>query len=652
MRKKFMLVYIILFSWLSACTAAGEPPAAQACEPSTQGIMLLPTAEPVTDPNLAGDNPRDYLYDDPCGLGLENPTPEPGEPTIRTGAVRNVTLDSHDAQIEAVAASAHMTAVAWTDEGGVYVGISRGQGGFEIARVADGSHPDLAISGVSRLHLVYEQGGQILYRVADGNTHPADVDSLFVSFGSEPQIEVDLSNWAHIVYRNFGGLQHIVHLGPDNWFPVPLPPANTFSLTSTGESLRLLVTTDTEVQLYSMYFNDAPVYQWTLIAAWPIEGELQGTAHLAYNKPTGVVDVYDYDGQESYWLAVAWVERFEGATLVETDTHIPTYEIVNPLYPEQLANPDQIFNGLNATRWHGDNTPYAAGLWQTIPVTSSPLTVQAQVKVIADAEANAQLQLGIDPDGGTDPLSPTVVWSAPLAGPSDFTPISLTTPVPGSTATLFLRATQDVPGVNAVAIWDAVEVTAGAADIQNPSFEGGFVSQGVVENIPDGWTAFYDDTYSSNIDSSAAARDTYRVYSAWSEDRGGTWSEKQAITENAELAAGTTGALRPMVYPAITTRTEPDNIAFFYIYESGDPPAGTSFLRYGRPYITRCEAGTTNCTDTPGEPLFSRDLVRPTINLLATQKHASSGHVVLVWDSLQADYESKDIHMTILSLEQ
>lgn len=134
MHQKFMLVFILLTAWLVACVPASEPPSAQPCESSTQGITLLPTAEPVIDPHLAGENPQDYLYDDPCGRRSGAPTPEPAEPAIRTGAVRNVTLDSHDAQVEAVAASAHMTAVAWTDEDGVYVGISRGQGGFAVRR--------------------------------------------------------------------------------------------------------------------------------------------------------------------------------------------------------------------------------------------------------------------------------------------------------------------------------------------------------------------------------------------------------------------------------------------------------------------------------------------------------------------------------------
>ena len=126
-------------------------------------IAPLPTTEPVAGPDLNGENPRDYVYVADCGRLAES-TPKTAETAILavlTGAVQNVTLDSHDAQIESVAASAHMTAVAWTQDGGVYVGNSWGKGGFEIARIDDGANPDVAISGVSRLRLVYEKQGAI-----------------------------------------------------------------------------------------------------------------------------------------------------------------------------------------------------------------------------------------------------------------------------------------------------------------------------------------------------------------------------------------------------------------------------------------------------------------------------------------------------------
>lgn len=651
MSKIFLFSLLIIVVAPTSCQPATTLPAAEPCGSSTQEIILLPTSEPNEDPDLTGENPRDYVYAQDCDTVID-PTKEPTESVVHMGQMQNVTLDSHDAHIESVVASAHMTAVAWTQDGGVYVGISRGQGSFEIDRVDDGSHPDLAVSGANRLHLVYEKQGALYYRTADGDAHPADDEfTVFGILGTEPQIEVDLSNWAHIVYKSLGQPNHIIHMGGDNWFSVSLPAANDFSLTSTGESLQLLLTTDSEVQLHNMFLTENPVYQWTMRDSWPLEGQLQGPAHIAYNKPAGIVNYNDYDGSEPYWLAVSWVERFEDTALPEQDTLIPAYEIVNPLSPDQLGNPDQLAHGMNATRWHGNNHPYDAGLMQTIPVNSDLLRVQAQTRVIISEGGHAQLRMGIDPTGGVDPFSSSVVWSSPVTNPEAFTTVSVEVSVSGSSATLFLRATQDVLDEQALAIWDHVEITSGDGIIQNASFEGNFNAQGVVANIPEGWTAFYDDTYTSDIDSGAVPRDVYRVYGAWSSDRGASWSGKEAITENRELAAGITGALRPAVYPAILTSTEPDEITFFYVYESGDPPSGTTFLRYGRPYLTRCEAGTTDCTDTPGEPLFARDQIRPTTNLIAVSDHDSGdGHVVLVWDTLQTDYESKDVYMTLVSL--
>ncbi|MFO7684349.1 MAG: hypothetical protein R6X34_30330, partial [Chloroflexota bacterium] len=85
------------------------------------------------------------------------------------------------------------------------------------------------------------------------------------------------------------------------------------------------------------------------------------------------------------------------------------------------------------------------------------------------------------------------------------------------------------------------------------------------------------------------------------------------------------------------------NIAFFHICESGDPLVGTIFQCYGRPNFTCCAAGAIDCTDALGDPVFTRDLTRPTINLAALQDLASNGQKVLVWDTLQADHERKDI---------
>lgn len=100
------------------------------------------------------------------------------------------------------------------------------------------------------------------------------------------------------------------------------------------------------------------------------------------------------------------------------------------------------------------------------------------------------MRIGIDPDGGSGPFSTGVVWSSPLDNLGEFTTISLETAVSGSRATLFLRDTQDALCAKAVAVWDHVEVTSGGAVIRSASFEGACNPQGVVIDIPEGWTAF------------------------------------------------------------------------------------------------------------------------------------------------------------------
>ncbi|MCB0016118.1 MAG: hypothetical protein KDE34_29580, partial [Anaerolineales bacterium] len=116
------------------------------------------------------------------------------------------------------------------------------------------------------------------------------------------------------------------------------------------------------------------------------------------------------------------------------------------------------------------------------------------------------------------------------------------------------------------------------------------------------------------------------------------------------LSGGTTGAIRPDVVPVISTATEPPSASFFYIYETGDPPPGTTFLRFGRPYTTMCDLGTADCTDTPGLPLLPRNVVRPSYRLLSAPDPFNPDRAMLAWDSLQTDTVSRDVHASYLVL--
>jgi hypothetical protein len=326
----------------------------------------------------------------------------------------------------------------------------------------------------------------------------------------------------------------------------------------------------------------------------------------------------------------------------------PIYEAVNPLYPDQLANPHQIYEGLNAVRWRSEGAPFNGGLQQPVSVPNPQGAIQfqaiglAEIHGAGEGSVDLRMRMGIDPTGGNSPDSPSVVWSAANA-PTAFTRFAVSAPAAVDTVTLFLRATLNTPGVRVTVVWDAAQ--AQNAGLDNGGFEGPFVAQSTL-TVPEGWSAYYEDSGNSPL----SGRDVYTVYAAWSGDGGSSWSAATPVVANRDISGGTTGAMRPDVYPVITTATEPASVAFFYVYEAGDPPAGTSFLRFGRPTVTTCELGSTACGDPPGRPLMPRNVVRPGYRLLVAPDPFHQERAMLIWDALQTDYASKDVYATYVAL--
>src|SRR5690606_1207600 len=119
---------------------------------------------------------------------------------------------------------------------------------------------------------------------------------------------------------------------------------------------------------------------------------------------------------------------------------------------------------------------------------------------------------------------------------------------------------------------------------------------------------------------------------------------------NRETSGSVTGALQAEVYPLIALTTEPPSVTFTYVYEAGDIPPGTEQRRFGRPYTTQCELGNAICTSNPGTPLLAREGVRPVGHLLLAPDLLTPDRALLVWDSLQLDYRSRDILATYLVL--
>lgn len=650
------LFTLVTTSLFVACTSPGEP-APPDC--SGDSIAIIPTATRQTDPDLFsppappdGGDGADYC---PTPIPAETPAGEFPEQFVTTEVV-NLSLDVANQDLAATAVGDDMLAVAWLSDGDIYVALSRGGNHFQVRRVDSGNSVSLAFSRANRLHVAYEQDGRILYRAADQGTHPADVAPLVVEDplhpvinGRTPQVVVDELNWAHVLYEQDGSIFKAKHLSNETWLtqfvaygtnPAVMPFYNEKELVLWGVptgtywfGIIMAAPYNGEIRVfrYLSWFN-----VWEQAAAFPIPPgeELTGFVGLDFLAVS----------EEEAWVYASWVTKRPFPEPPLPPYAQPVFEAANPLFPNQIANPNHIYAGLNAVRWRSEDSPFNAGLWQTIdvPDPGGVITVEAWGLTETAVDADMILQIGIDPTGGDNPDSPDVVWSA-AAAPTDFTQFSASVPAQGSAATVFLRGvlnTADVPGT---AVWDSAVIQNGSG--VNLDFEGPFVLQDSI-TVPEGWTAWYQDSGNTL----PGGRDVYTVYAAWSDSGGYPWSGPEAVTANRDLSGGTTGAIRPDVMPVISMATEPPSVSFFYIYESGDPPPGTTFLRFGRPYQTQCELGTTNCTDTPGIPLLPRNVVRPSYRLLAASDPFNPDRAILTWDSLQTDVTNKDVYTTYVVL--
>lgn len=634
---------------LAAC-AHPVPPVSPGC--LTNGITIIPTATRQTDPDLLsppsppdGGHSADYC---PTPVPAETPVEDFPEQFITTEVV-NLSLDVANQDLAATAVGDDMLAAAWLSDGDIYVALSRGGNHFQVRRIDSGHSVSLAFSRANRLHVAYEQNSRILYRAADQGTHPAEVESVFVEYGRTPQVVIDELNWAHVLYEQDGSLFKAKHLSNETWLtqfvaygtnPAILPFYNEKELVLWG------IPTDTAwfgILLAAPYNGTLRLFRylswfnvWEQVAAFPVPPgeELTGPAGLDYLPAS----------QDEAWVYLSWVTRRPFPEPPLPPYGQPVFEAANPLFPNQIANPHHIYAGLNAVRWRSQETPFDAGLRQTIdvPDASGAITASAWGLVAAADSTGMALRIGIDPTGGDNPDSPEVVWSAASA-PASFTQFSVTAPAQGRTAAIFLRGTLNNRDMSGTAVWDAVTIQNGSG--VNLDFEAPFVTQDSI-TVPDGWTAWYQDSGFRP----AHGRDGYTIYAAWSNSGGTSWTGPAAVTANRDLSGGTTGAIRPDVVPILSTATEPPSVSFFYIYETGDPPPDTTFLRFGRPYQTQCQLGTTNCTDMPGIPLLVGNVTRPVTRLLVTTDPFASGRAFLVWDGLQTDNIRKDIYATYVVL--
>jgi hypothetical protein len=631
-----LLLAFVLISCNSPASTPGD------CT-THSGIHIAPTATLAVDPDLSippsvpGDGGDGRVY---CPTTTPPAAATPPTAFVTTQLV-NLSLDQDDQLPLAAATGDDMLAVAWKQNGFLYLALARGANALQVRRLERGETMSLAFSPVNRLHLVYDKAGTLFYRYADQGSHPADQPNETVTSGRNPVIVLDRRNYAHIVYELDGQLYHAAQVQTAIWHINPVTSGTAFTATPIrGRDFGYLVSyldADGQINLARWLVDEAtgfltPTWQYlTTIPAVP-GATLAGPAHLDYQEQG-----------DTAWTYAAWVALQPAAQPTTPPYSQPVYAAANPLYPQAIANPEYIYSGLNATTWGTRQTPFQAGLYQTFTVANpgQPLTVSAYGLAEAAATTDFTLRLGLDPTGGTNAAASTVIWSDAVT-PTTFQSFSLTAPTSSPQATVFLSAELNTPDVPATAIWDAAASSNGT--LTNGDFEGAFIPQSTL-TTPDGWTAYYEDSH--NL---PGGRDLYTVYAVWSADGGTTWSAPTAITENRETSGSLTGALQAEVYPLIALTTDPAGVTFTYIYEAGDPALGSQQQRFGRPFTTQCELGTDSCTASPGTPLMSRGVVRPAGQLLVSRDLVASDRAVMVWGSLQLDYRTRDILVTYLAL--
>jgi len=178
---------------LASCTAASKPPVPDC----SSNIIIVPTATRQTDPDLysppALPNSGDGVVYCPTPAATAVPVTD-----FTTGFaaadIVNLSLDESHQDVAATAVGDDMLAVAWIEAGEIVVALSRGGSHFQVRWVDSGRHVSLMFSQVNRLHVVYEQNGQICLRprpsvktVPSARALLVSSDPMFTRSSPQPQ---------------------------------------------------------------------------------------------------------------------------------------------------------------------------------------------------------------------------------------------------------------------------------------------------------------------------------------------------------------------------------------------------------------------------------------------------------------------------------
>lgn len=140
-------------------------------------------------------------------------------------------------------------------------------------------------------------------------------------------------------------------------------------------------------------------------------------------------------------------------------------------------NGPEVHSGGNSLNLDGGFVTYTAAVYQQVTVPpNTPLTGSAWARIKtcniappADncgsaVESGAFVRVGIDPNGGSDPNSPSIVWSGNIAPHDNYQQATVSaTSGAGGVATLFIYTTQQSPATLNKAWFDDASLTVGGA---------------------------------------------------------------------------------------------------------------------------------------------------------------------------------------------
>jgi LysM repeat protein len=197
-----------------------------------------------------------------------------------------------------------------------------------------------------------------------------------------------------------------------------------------------------------------------------------------------------FEGTYIAWNGIPQIQMPAGWTpwWIDNDGSLPDWANQRPEWkPAEVDKyACRVHSGSRAIQWHKSYATFYSGAYQQVVVPANALlrfSVYAQSWSCADYDkcheganvwsydpAKTNMMIGIDPTGGTNPMSPNIVWSA-AANPLDaWVYLQVEATAQGGTATVFLLSHPDWPKQNQDAYFDdAVLIVVGSAPAVAPA---------------------------------------------------------------------------------------------------------------------------------------------------------------------------------------